>query len=253
LFLFLFDQFIFNNYFSQKDSYDDYKIDYNNLFLWIKKNNFFNVFFGEYIHEELLKKSIPILNIYCKNNLIEKNTIDILWRFSIEKHEAISQQIQNILIELSKILKKSDRDYIYSKILNIPKTKFDLETLNFAKIFSRNCIILQNMEKNKGNSDNNMNNLNNNNDYGVNLFIKLAMDEFENNDVEKNNISTIQASIDHLKDLFIKIEFNDDMINCIIFDLIEKIKMVNKSFNSIIFSIIFFIIYLKFILIKIKL
>ena len=76
----------------------------------------------------MLKRCTPVLNLYCKNNLIEKKTIDIFWRFSMEKHEAISQQIQNILVELSKILKKSERDYIYSKILTIPKSKFDIST-----------------------------------------------------------------------------------------------------------------------------
>lgn len=175
----------------------------------------------------MLKRCIPVLNLYCKNNLIEKKTIDILWRFSIEKHEAISQQIQNILIEISKVLKKSERDYIYSKIMKIPKSKFDIETLNFAKIFIRNCIVLQNIEKNnKSNSDRfeNSNSDNRLNDYGVNLFIKLSMDEFNG---DKNDISTVQASIDHLKDLFNKIEFNDDMINDIFFDLIENIKKVN--------------------------
>ena len=174
----------------------------------------------------MLKRCTPVLNLYCKNNLIEKKTIDILWRYSMEKHEAISQQIQNLLVELSKILKKSERDYIYSKILTIPKSKFDLETVNFSKIFSRNCIILQNLEKNKSNSerfDANNNNDNSCNDYGVNLFIKLSMDEV---DGEKNDISTIQASIEHLKDLFMKIEFNDEMINSIIFELIENVKKV---------------------------
>lgn len=218
---------------SQRDYYEDYKIDFNNLFQWIKKNNFFDIFFGENMHEEMLKRCIPVLNLYCKNNLIERKTIDILWKFSTEKHEAISQQIQNILIELSKVLKKSERDYIYSKILKIPKSKFDLETLNFAKIFLRNCIILYNLEKNKTNSErfNNENNNETQNEYGVNLFIKLSMDEFNG---EKNDISTIQASIEHLKDLFTKIEFNDEMINSIIFDLIENIKKVNKYLSNLI-------------------
>ena len=169
----------------------------------------------------MLKRCIPVLNLYCRNNLIDNKTFEILWRLSTDKHEAISQQIQNILIELSRILKKPDRDYIYGKILTLPKTKFDLETLNFAKNFSRNCIMLLTHEKMK----NNLGNIDTINDYGVNLFIKFSMDEVDN---EKNDISTIQASIDHLKDLFMKIEFNDEMISCIIYDLIETMKKVNK-------------------------
>lgn len=170
----------------------------------------------------MLKRCIPILRLYAKYNLLDKFFFDNMWKIANEKHEAISTQIQNILCELGRSLKKNERDYIYDKILNLPKNKFDLETLNFAKNFSRDCIILLNREKKASyqavSSSDSINN-----DYGVNLMIKFAMDEVEN---EKNDLSIIDAAIGNTKDLFTHIIFNDDIINSYIFEMKEKIKNV---------------------------
>jgi hypothetical protein len=195
-------------------------INLQGLFNWIRKSNFIEIFFGENIHEEILKRCIPILRLYAKNELLDSNFIDNLWRLSMDKHEAISAQIQNIFCQLSRFLQKKDRDYIYNKILIIPKAKFDPETLSFAKNFCKNCMILSNIEKPKrqsqgGNDDSN--------EYGIALMIKFSMDEV---DGEKNDVSTTDLAIDHLKDLFGTINFSDDIINQFLFDLVEKIKKV---------------------------
>lgn len=190
------------------------------LFNWVSRNNFIDIFFGENIHEEILKRSIPILRLYAKNELLDTSFIDNIWRLSMDKHEAIATQIQNIFCQLCRFLKKSERDYIYNKILGIPKAKFDVETLNFAKNFCKNSIILSNYEKskkiNQGRGENS-------NEYGIALMIKYSMDEV---DGEKNDISTIDKAIDHLKDLFGSINFSDDIINQFLLDLVERIKKV---------------------------
>jgi len=138
----------------------------------------------------------------------------------MEKHEAISVQIQNIFCQLCRFLKKSDRDYIYNKIISIPKSKFDLETLNFAKTFCKTCILIHNMEKSK---KANQVRMEDSNEYGIALMIKYSMDEV---DREKNDISIIDNAIDHLKDLFGSISFSDEIINQFLFDLVERIKKV---------------------------
>lgn len=142
----------------------------------------------------------------------------------MDKHEAISAQIQNIFCQLCKFLKKSDRDYVYNKILNIPKAKFDAETLCFAKNFCKNCIVFSNYEKprkpNQGRNDETY-------EYGIALMIKFSMDEV---DGQKNDLSTADLAIESLKDLFGTINFSDDIINQFLFDLVERIKKVRKIF-----------------------
>ncbi len=205
---------------SQKDQYDEFYIDLSGLFSWIRRNKFIEIFFGENIHEELLKRCLPILRLYARNDLIDTNFLDNLWRLSMDKHEAISNQIQNIFCNITRYLNKNERDYIYNKILNIPKSKFDLETLNFAKNFCKTCIVLSNLEKNKKPSQSRESDVN---EYGIGLLIKFSMDEV---DGEKNDISTIDAAIDHLRDLFGNITFSDDIINSYLIDLVERIKKV---------------------------
>ena len=143
----------------------------------------------------------------------------------MDKHEAISAQIQIIFCQLSKFLKKTDRDYIYNKILNIPKNKFDAETLNFAKNFCKNCIMLSNYEKPR--KPNQVRN-DDSNEYGIALMIKFSMDEV---DGQKNDMSTVDLAIDYLKDLFGTINFSDDIINQFLFDLVERIKKVKIRSN----------------------
>lgn len=160
------------------------------------------------------------MRLYAKNYLLDTNFIDNIWRLLMDKHEAISTQIQNIFCQLCRFLKKTDRDYIYNKILIIPKAKFDAETLNFARNFCKTCVVLSNYEKSKkpsqeGNDDSN--------EYGIALMIKFSMDEV---DGEKNDISTVDLAIDYLKDLFGTINFSDDIINQFLFDLVERIKKV---------------------------
>lgn len=139
----------------------------------------------------------------------------------MDKHEAISAQIQNIFCQLCRFLKKNDRDYIYNKILNLSKSKLDAETLCFAKNFCKQCIILSNYEKpkrpNQGRNDDS-------NEYGIALMIKLSMDDV---DGQKNDLSTADLAIDYLKELFGTINFSDDIINQFLFDLVERIKKVN--------------------------
>lgn len=172
----------------------------------------------------MLKRCFSIIRLYARNELIDTNFIDNLWRLSMEKHEAISAQIQNIFCQLCRYIKKTDRDYIYNKILSIPKTKFDAETLCFAKNFCKNSIILSNNEKfkrpNQGRSDET-------NEYGIALMIKLSMDDV---DGQKNDLSTVDLAIDYLKDLFGAINFSDDIINQFLFDLVERIKNVKIFF-----------------------
>lgn len=159
---------------------------------------------------------------------MDNNIFDILWKLSIEKHEAISKQIQNTLCELTRFLKKPERDYIYNKILSLPKNKFDLETLNFAKSFSKDCIILLNHEKIKKLQ------IKSDQEYGVELMMKFIMDEVEG---QKNDISTIEACLEHLKDLFGNMSFNEEMIKFYFLNLFENIKRVKffliKNFRVI--------------------
>jgi len=60
---------------------------------WIKKVNLLSILYSENSHQEIIKKSLPILKFLATQRIITKEMIEIMWNSQINKHEDIIRAI----------------------------------------------------------------------------------------------------------------------------------------------------------------
>lgn len=55
----------------------------------------------ENIHEEIIKRTIPIITFLASNNVLDDVYYDIIWKSYLTKHESVANQMKSLIIELS--------------------------------------------------------------------------------------------------------------------------------------------------------
>ena len=67
---------------------------------WLERTKFFELIFGENIHEAVLKKSSIVIVFLYINDAISFEHIDFIWKLAQDKHEAVTAAILGIFSDL---------------------------------------------------------------------------------------------------------------------------------------------------------
>ena len=75
-------------------------MDSNYLIGWLKDKNIIEIMIGENIHEEIMKRSLPIFKLFANKNSLKVEILEQLWKTCKEKHESIAIQIEQLICDL---------------------------------------------------------------------------------------------------------------------------------------------------------
>ena len=92
---------------------------------FLVKINFFDLVFGENIHEAIIERSYEILSLLYKNNKFTPEQISLLWKISQSKYQSISNSIITLFGKILPEFSKDDCNTILKTI-----SSFDLNEVN---------------------------------------------------------------------------------------------------------------------------
>ena len=203
--------------FSSDDNESDEKFQFFNqkTFLnYLKEKNILEELMGEHIHEEILKRSSPILKLFTRFNSLNKNFFDHLLKIRNQLHETIAKQIEILICDLTTFLSHEDKLYIFNKIIEVNDNKFDLKFLTFIKNYSINSI---SGKQSLSEIDRNL--------YGIPLFWKILQDSFKISEKDYNFIENcLQFLFELLNDTNIAIEIVEKYI-MMCFENLKNVKI----------------------------
>lgn len=75
-------------------------MDSKYLIGWLKEKNIIEIIIGENIHEEIMKRSLPIFKLFANKNILKIEILDLLWKTFTDKHESIAIQIEQLICDL---------------------------------------------------------------------------------------------------------------------------------------------------------
>ena len=227
------------------------------------KKDIINIFLNDSnIHEEIIKRIPPLLQIMYKNNYgfsnQEKDIYDItnnIFKMLVKKlkeaeksNENLGKVVKEIIIDFTEILNKNDKYLVFSQIkdylnesINNKSSKI-IQIYNLIINYSLKCIDSDNLKKNNEDNENIFNDLNLDNYEDINRYtfnekqfycLEILIDVLLN----KNNNNQLNINLEQKKDL---------MNTCIdgIIEILTKnnfniniIKIIlTKIFNGIISS-----------------
>jgi ubiquitin C-terminal hydrolase len=91
---------------------------------WIESRKLLDVFFSSGLHQEVLKRTTPILKFVARNNKLESKHLVALWTAGIGKHESILRVVFEVVADLSKDLDENLLDLVFELV----------KQLNFADL-----------------------------------------------------------------------------------------------------------------------
>jgi hypothetical protein len=188
-------------------------LDSNYLFSWIKEKGLIDYLLGENIHEELLKRALPIFLLYAKKNHLNTSIYDLLWKNVTDRHESIAIQLQNIICELTPAINEKDREYLFEKIKAFPVDRYNNDFITFLKSFTLNCLKMT--RQSTGNV----------NTYGLSMLWNLMQD--------KNEFEMVECAYNCLADIFREHSFNESITRAYMTLCIENIKSNTSVIQSI--------------------
>ena len=113
------------------------------VYHFLIENKIIQILLGENVHDEILKRSIPLFHILSQYTNHQNNeiclpdfTYELLWDNYLNKHESVSSQIENIICNISNVLPEDKKSLLYNKlkslseqiIANSPNKFFDFVT-----------------------------------------------------------------------------------------------------------------------------
>lgn len=103
---------------------------------WIIQQQVLETVLGENTHLEIVKRSGCILKFLAKLGALPPDSIDLIWKCQLGKHEEMVRVVYNIIKELVPYISLENIDILYSKIQTVPPKSFDEKFLNFLKDFT---------------------------------------------------------------------------------------------------------------------
>ena len=209
------------------------------------------------VHDEIMKRSLPIIILMYKNNFnlkdleIEaiyekrKKIIDCLFKKlnEAEKNDKILYEtLKNIISKLSQFLFENDREYTYNLIKDfVTKREITLDNIYLIKDFTINYLSQTDIDYIEINNQNNIENVidepfNEKKLYGTQLLWEYFLDKYYIDGPLKNNsliIEIIQECTNSLKEIFYFPIINDNEKYKILMKLINNIKKNESEVQSI--------------------
>jgi ubiquitin C-terminal hydrolase len=106
------------------------------LVKWLEANNVVELLFSENSHLELIKRASEVLAFISSCNKLTERHLDLIWSASQAKHESLAKQTYTLLIELLPRLSVSQCDYLFSRMQEVPLSKYDEKFLRLIKDFT---------------------------------------------------------------------------------------------------------------------
>lgn len=147
---------------------------------------------GESIHEEILKKSLPVFRFLINNKSFPSYYFDLLWKQYSEKHEAISKPIEVLICEMSVFLDIDEKQLLFEKIKSHYK-----ENNSYIELVTKYTISCLRNIKITASSDDSLY-------FGLPLIWNIIC--------SGNNKEIIETSIEKFSDIFFKLNSLDDSV-----------------------------------------
>ena len=202
------------------------------VYHFLIENKIIQILLGENVHDEILKRSIPLFHIlsqYTNNEFIDiclpDFTYDLLWDNYLNKHESVSSQIENIICNISNVLPEDKKSLLYNKlkslseeiIANSPNKFFD-----FVTRLTQECLTLYEPkeEENILEREDKL--------YGIPLLYEYMLDKNG-----ENSIQTISMCAEYLTDILSNVK---NVSEKIVYKMIEILLCNIQKRTSIVQS-----------------
>ena len=193
-----------------------YEYIFPKVITFFQKINFFDIIFGENIHEALIERCHDIIIFLYQNKIFTKKNISLIYKICESKSQSINTSIITFFSNLMPVLSNDDVDFILD----------DINNKNLRDITEENLKLLENFFLNE----------NYKNDKVLNLLKKFSNEMYF---YEGININIINKSRNILIKLLFNKKYTDDLIECInncIYNL-KNNYLLNTSRN-LLFAII---------------
>ena len=220
-----------------------------------QEKNIINFILSNNSHEEIIKRLYPILKIMyknlfgCKDNEIDKirdlkgNLFKALFQRlkEVEKNnEVLWKAIQEIIINFTECLTNPDKLHIFLMIKSYFNESININGNKISKMNNIfNLVInfsLKSINKDKNQKENN---LSEEKLYCLDMFLNLLLDKKKINELNINltkeqKIDLINLSINGIKEIMKKIDYDENIINIIVAKIMEVIfSLINVTQNII--------------------
>ena len=224
---------------------------YNEFISALNKTKVLDYILGDSVHEEIMKRSFPIIILMYKNNFnlqdldIEtiyekrKKIIDSLFQklnIAEKNDEILTKTLKKLISRLSQFLLENDREYAFGLIKDyVTNREITKDNINLVKDFTINFLSLGEI----GYEDLNKNNENDNFEekklYGTQLLWDYMQDNFYIQKPLKNNlmiIDFIEDCVNSLKDIFNYPHISDKDRNKILKKIVNNINKNESEVQS---------------------
>ena len=103
---------------------------------WMIKQQVAETLFAEGSHPELLKRAGPIVRFLCRQNAINQEIIDMIWKCQQGKHEETVRVVYGLIGDILLDLPAPLLDSLYQKIAAVPQAQHTEMYLVFLKDFT---------------------------------------------------------------------------------------------------------------------
>lgn len=92
--------------------------------------------FGENTHLEIVKRSSCILKFLAKQGALPEESVDLLWKCQLGKHEEMVRVVYSTIQELVSSINVRLIDSFFERISQVPSSQYDDKFLDFLKDFT---------------------------------------------------------------------------------------------------------------------
>lgn len=107
---------------------------------WLETNKIIPLALGRGSHEQVVKRSPPILKFLASNNSLTVNHINLLWSNATEKHEELVRIVYDTLADVAQSLSETQLDALYDRIKEKPLAEYQEFDLQFLCTFTTNAV-----------------------------------------------------------------------------------------------------------------
>lgn len=107
---------------------------------WLIEQRVLDIVFGENTHLEIVKRTGSILIFLARQNALPAETVDLIWKCQLGKHEEMVRAVYTIIKDLVSEIELSYVDQFFAKIQAIPPQQYDEKFLNFLKDFTSSAL-----------------------------------------------------------------------------------------------------------------
>lgn len=103
---------------------------------WILKERILEIVLGENTHLEIVKRSGCILKFLAKEASLPYETVDLIWKCQLGKHEEMVRVVYHMIQELVPHVDVKYIDLLHQKIQQVPAVQYDEKFIDFLKFFT---------------------------------------------------------------------------------------------------------------------